>query len=179
MGETVIDRMYKEFVDLIEFLDRSGEVSLRIIADNTFKKTLALSAASYFEDEIRRILLEMIDVRSSNDPLLGNFVKNKAVARQYHTYFQWKESNANSFLGLFGDEFRDMAKNDVRENEDLSNSIKAFLELGYLRNELAHLNFASFILDKTADEVYYLFKRALIFIDYLDEKLNGQGSTRF
>lgn len=177
MGGTVIDRMYKDFVDLIEFLDRTGEVSLRIIADNTFKKTLALSAASYFEDEIRRILLKMIELRSYNDSLLGNFVKNKAIVRQYHTYFQWKENNANSFWGLFGDEFRDMAKNDVRENEALSNSIKDFLELGCLRNELAHLNFASFILDKTADEVYSLYKRALIFIGYLDGKLNGQGSA--
>jgi len=171
MSDTIIDSMYNDFIAMISFLDESGEVSLRIIADNTFKKTLALSAASYFEDEIRRILLCMVAKRSSNDELLSNFIKNKAIARQYHTYFQWKDNNANSFWGLFGDEFRDSAKKDVRDDTDLSSSIKSFLELGNLRNELAHLNFASFILDKTAEEVYSQYKSALTFIHYLENKL--------
>lgn len=178
MSETIIDRMYQDFDDLITFLDQAGEVSLRIIADSTFKKTLALSSASYFEDEIKRILSDMVAKRSSGDVLLSNFVKNKAIARQYHTFFQWKESNANSFWGLFGDEFRDRAKNDVRGNDELSLSIKAFLELGDLRNELAHLNFASFILDKTAEEVYTLYKKAKVFIGYLDKILNEQDEAQ-
>lgn len=177
MSETIIDRLYKDFFELITFLDQAGEVSLRIVADSTFKKTLALSAASYFEDEIRRILLDMVEKKSNSDAILSNFVKNKAIARQYHSFFQWKEKNANSFWGLFGDEFRDEVKRDVRENDALSDSIKSFLELGDLRNELAHLNFANFILDKTADEVFSMYKNALIFISYLDKKLNGRNNA--
>ncbi len=61
MANTIIDLLYNEFVDLLNFLDNAKEISLRSTVDTTFKKTLALSAASYFEDEIRRVLLKCVD----------------------------------------------------------------------------------------------------------------------
>jgi len=86
VADTIIDSLYKEFTDLLDFLDHSKEISLRSTVDTTFKKTLALSAASYFEDEIRTILIKFVDKKSNSNTLLNSFVRNKAIARQYHTF---------------------------------------------------------------------------------------------
>ena len=175
MARTVIDVMYQDFSGLLALLQKAGEVSLQSTVDSTFKKTLALSAASFFEDEIRRILLETVSDRSGNDELVRNFLKNKAIERQYHSYFQWRGNNANSFFGLFGEAFRDSASQDVRNDASLADAIKAFLELGNTRNELAHLNFANFALDMTAEEVYQKYQTAYRFVDYLESKLKQFG----
>lgn len=40
---------------------------------------------------------------------IAEFIRNKAIERQYHTYFNWKENKAtsiNGFWGLWGDEFK-------------------------------------------------------------------------
>lgn len=177
MARTVIDVMYDDFSALIDVLEKHGEVSLRSMIDSTFKKTLALSAASYFEDEIRRILLALFAARSANDPMISNFLRNKALERQYHTFFQWKGNNANSFFGLFGEEFKESAGKDVRGNPKLDASVRDFLGLGNTRNELAHLNFASFALDATAAEIYGRYQRALSFVAYLERKLNDFGKA--
>lgn len=177
MADTIIDSLYTEFKDLLNFLDKAKEISLRSTVDATFKKTLALSAASYFEDEMRKLLLKFVDVKSNSNDLLINLVRNKAIARQYHTYFDWRGKNANSFFSLFGDEFKQSAIKDVQSNEELKQSIQDFLDLGKTRNELAHLNFANIELDKTAEEVYLQFKRARKFIDFIDKKLNEFNGT--
>jgi hypothetical protein len=178
MSQTIIDAIYKDFADLAIFLQKAGEVSLLTVVDSTFKKTLAISAASFFEDKIRRILLETVTERSANDKLIHNFIKNKAIERQYHTYFQWRGKNANSFFGLFGEAFRDSAIRDINGDENLSDSITAFLELGNTINELAHLNFASFALDMTTGEVYQKYKKALLFVNYLEGKLKKFGTKK-
>ena len=172
MADTIIDSLYKEFTDLLSFLDKAKEISLRSTVDVTFKKTLALSAASYFEDEIRKLLLKFVDESSNSNNLLISFVRNKAIARQYHTYFDWRGKNANSFFSLFGDEFKQSAVEDINSDENLKQSIKDFLDLGNTRNELAHLNFANIELNKTAEEVYEQFKNAQKFLAYVKKKLN-------
>ena len=181
MADTIIDSLYDEFRDILKFLDDSKEISLRSTVDNTFKKTLALSAASYFEDEIRKLLLQFVDEKSNSNSLLTNFVKNKAIVRQYHTFFNWTGKNANSFFSLFGDEFKQSAIDDVNSNEELEQAIKDFLDLGNTRNELAHLNFANIELNKTAEEVYIQFQQGLKFINYIETKLSqyddGEGGA--
>jgi hypothetical protein len=175
MARTAIDMMYEDFSGLLDFLQKAGEVSLQSMVDSTFKKTLALSAASFFEDKIRQILLEIVSDRSSKDELLCNFLKNKAIERQYHTYFDWRGNNANGFFRLFGEIFRDSVGQDIKNNSSLADAIKAFLELGNTRNELAHLNFSSFALNMTAEEVYRKYQTASRFVDYLESKLRKFG----
>lgn len=47
------------------------------------------------------------------------------------------------------------------------------MELGRLRNELVHKNFAAFSVEKTPDEIYSLYLKANDFILYLSKKLNA------
>ena len=154
-------------------MEQSGEFSFRDIADNTFKKTLVLSAASFFENKIRKILLNFVSEQTKDHELIVAFVRSKAISRQYHTYFDWDGKNANRFFSLFGSDFRDSASADVKNNERLNLYVNSFLELGSIRNRLVHLNFASIPLDKTCEEIYSLYKKAYGFIEYIETKLNS------
>ncbi|MEA3324548.1 MAG: HEPN domain-containing protein [Euryarchaeota archaeon] len=167
----IVGTRYKEFKEMIDYLETNKEISLKIVADDNLKKVLLLSAASYFEDEIKDIILSFVEKNSGTNLIIISFVKNKAVERQYHTYFDWSARNANRFFSLFGDGFKDQASEDVKDNSELEKSIRAFLEIGNLRNELVHGNFAVFPIEKTVEEIYGLYCSAHKFIDYLSSKL--------
>lgn len=157
------------------FWNKKGEPSYKSLVDNTFKKTLAISAASFFEEEVRRILTQMVSDRASADDLVLNFLKNKAITQQYHTYFNWKGANANQFLGLFGEAFLNSVAQDIKENPDLAEAIKVFIEIGRARNEIVHMNFASFVFDMTALEVYQKYQLGMKFVQYLEAKITAYG----
>ena len=70
-------------------------------------------------------------------------MNNKAISRQYHTYFSWKDTNANSFFGLFGDIFSNFIKQEVIIANIPSSSIKAFPEIG-AKDRLVHQDFGTF-----------------------------------
>ena len=55
----------------------------------------------------------------------------------------------------------------VREDKYLEDSVKAFLEIGNLRNQMVHGNYADFQLNKTVEEVYKLYQDATNFVDSL------------
>lgn len=101
---------------------------------------------------------------------------NKAVSRQYHTWFQWKESNANSFFGLFEKDFRDFMKNKVRDDDELGASVRAFMELGRERNRVVHEDYGAVTLEKTTEEIYALYRRAMNFVEMLPIALREFGA---
>ena len=103
--------------------------------------------------------------------LFTAFVKNKAISRRSHTWFKWEDRNANQFFGLFGSEFKKMMSERIKASDDLGVSIRAFLEVGNERNKLVHQDFASFPLEKTLDEIYALYRQALLFVDDLAKHL--------
>src|SRR3989442_224592 len=109
MPYTIIDRLYEENRALIMFLDDRKETSLHVSADSNFRKILLLSAASYFEHEITKILVECVSRHSHGNPVMISLLKKKAIERQYHTFFDWEGSNANKFFSLFGTDFKDSA----------------------------------------------------------------------
>jgi len=99
---------------------------------------------------------------------------------QYHTYFTWGEKdepskpgkNANTFFSMFGEEFKSECEKEVKANGELDRVIKAFLELGHLRNILVHSNFAALNFDtKTTNEIFELYQDGQKFIEFLKIKL--------
>ncbi len=88
-------------------------------------------------------------------------------------YFDWNALNANTFFAHFGEEYKKNAKERVEKDEGLKESIRAFLEIGSLRNKLVHHNYATFVLEKTADEIYRLYRVALKFMDFIPESLRS------
>jgi len=131
-----------------------------------------MAAASYFETEVRGAIEKLVQSASGGNPAVLALVKKKALERQYHTYFNWEAQNANAFFSHFGDNFGKKCKAEVKASEDLANSISAFLELGDMRNKLAHLNFAQFPIEKTSEEIYTLYQNALKFLEYVKTALD-------
>jgi hypothetical protein len=104
---TIIDQQYESGNALVDYLKSQQQISFSNEAENNFSKNILLSAASYFEKEITETVIEFAKSHSNNDDLVISIIKQKAVSRQYHTYFQWDGSkNANTFFGLFGDDFK-------------------------------------------------------------------------
>lgn len=165
MSATVVDELHESFAGLLSVLDKAGEVSLRAVADENFRKSLLLAAASYFEHRLTDTVMSFVEDATNRNVLVAALVRNKAVRRQYHTWFQWEESNANSFFGLFGSDFRDFMKQRVKTDDELDGSVRAFLELGRERNRLVHQDFGTFPLEKTTREIHALYTRATLFVD--------------
>lgn len=168
---TIIDALYEQNRDAIAMISRADEISIASDVDNKLKKHLIMAAASYFESEIREAIEGLVTSASQGNPAVLALVRKKALERQYHTYFNWEGQNANSFFSNFGEEFGKKCRAEVKADEGLSDAISAFLELGDTRNKLAHLNFAQFPVDKTSDEIYALYQRALKFLDYVKRAL--------
>jgi hypothetical protein len=173
---TPVDRLFAESISVVRALSAS-EPSLAVAASDIFRKSLVLAAASYFEHRVATCIAEFVHERASGSSLVVAFVKNKAIARQYHNWFKWDDTNANQFFGLFGADFKQMMQERVKASDNLRISIRAFLEVGNERNKLVHQDFASFALEKTLEEVYSLYQQAMLFVDELAKHLREGEPT--
>lgn len=173
--ETIVEVLYSEIKELDKFLNERNEISYAIFVDSNFRKSLLLSAASLFEKEIKRIIEDFTHEKSSNNVALVEFLKNKAIARQFHTFFNWEGKNANSFFGLFGMDFKEHMKNIVNADEKLKEGIIAFLEIGNDRNRLVHQDYGSYTIEKTTDEIFTLYRKAMYFIQSFERELMTNG----
>jgi hypothetical protein len=174
--QSIVDRIYQDNLDLLNFLEERNEPSFMVQFNSVFTKTMLLSSASYFEHEICRMIQAFIERKTQNDDCIISIVKQKAIQGQYHKYFGWKDwqsGNVNSFFSLFGQVFKTQGAEKINNNGDLKSAVKAFLEIGNERNKLVHQNFADYTVEKTAEEVYKLHKQATLFIDFLDHQFSN------
>lgn len=166
---TIIDKSYTDNVALLEYLLSRDEVSLGQLVEDSFKRTLTLSAASYFEHQITEALRKYSLRRAGADSCIMAMMRMKVLSRQYHTFFDWDNRQAGTFYRLLGDIGSDLKKECG--TDPLKSAVAAFLELGNLRNLLVHQNFANYNFEKTTKEVYGLYQGASIFVDRVIEKL--------
>jgi hypothetical protein len=171
MADTIVDRLYSEFQQLVEHLNKAVEPSLCSTAEDNFSKSLLLAAASYFEDRLSTDLLSFVDEASNKNELVGEFVRTQAISRKYFSLFVWESGNANKFFSCFGSSFSTFMKDEVKSDENLAGAIKAFIEIGLERNRLVHQNFGTFTLEKTAEEIFALYRTAVGFVDVIPNKL--------
>lgn len=165
MLTTVVDRLHEDFAGLLAVVDEAREVSLRAVADENFRKSLLLAAASYFERRMTETVLSFVGDATNGNVRVTALVRSKAVSRQYHTWFEWDTNNANKFFALFGNDFRDSMKRRIRNDDELDDSVRAFLEIGRERNRLVHQDFGAFTLEKTTEEIHALYRRAMRFVE--------------
>lgn len=162
--------MYMENKDLLDFLTASNEITHLRVADDSFRKSLALSSASLFESLLTDALVEYANHYSSRNQCVMSMLKVKVFTRQFHTFFEWKKKNAGTFFKLLGDEIGEGLQKECK-TEPLKSALSSFLELGQLRNELVHQNFVTFPLEKTAQEVFQLYSNAMIFVSRVQQLL--------
>ena len=68
-------------------------------------------------------------------------------------------------------------KRKVRD-DNLGDSVRAFLELGNQRNRLVHQNYGVFVLEKTTEEIHTLYRRAMVFVDIVPGALREFDSAQ-
>jgi hypothetical protein len=167
-GRTPIHALVDRHQSVRAFLDEKKEVSHLTEIDANFRKLLVVGCASYFEQRIIEIIGGLA---GKGDQRVAEFVRIKALERQYHTFFEWDKPNANRFFAMFGTEFKKTAMKRVEQTPDLTASIKAFVEIGSKRNECVHKNLALMSMDWTLDEIMQRFESALAFVGFLEEVL--------
>ena len=178
METTIVDHLYRDFKDIVANLGQA-EVSLQVTAEEAFRKNLLVTAASYFEREIKSHLIREVEKSSSRNEAIVAFVRNRAIERQYHTYFQWDRRNANSFFGLFGERFKSYMSDRVHADHAYEKAVQAFLELGRERDRLVHQDFGTFPLEKTSEEIFGLYKQACPFVNSLERSFEEYAQSGF
>jgi hypothetical protein len=186
-----VEQLKNEYKAIEDYLKEQNQISLVVDLNKHLRKVLILSAGSYFEHRITKILSGFVQAKSGGDSRIMNFLEKQAISQKYYTLFDWGKkdkpenpgNNATTFFKLFGEDFNEQAKSDVtianNESEErkaektkLNESIKAFIEIGHLRNILVHSNFAEYSYEnKTPEEIFTLFQTAEPFLEYLQEKL--------
>ncbi len=164
---TVVDRLYLEFQEIVDSLDPS-QVSLRIAAEAILQKSLLIAAGSHFEYLVKAQILSLTRKHSGQTGLLLEFVRNKAIERQFHTYFNWRGNNANQFFGFFGSDFRRFMDQQIQANDEYRVGIRAFLELERERNRIVHEDFGNSPLEKTSEQIFDLYRSARVFVGSLE-----------
>jgi hypothetical protein len=167
----VVDTIYKEFKDAASVLAGAQEVSLQIMLESNLRKTLLLSAASYFEYTLSREVAAFTNEVTSGNSLIDSLVQSKVIARQYHSWFDWERLNANKFFSLFGQAFREHMISRIASDEVLAEGVKAFMEIGRERNLLVHSDYASYLINKTPEEIYTLYRKANEFASIIGAEL--------
>jgi HEPN superfamily RiboL-PSP-like protein len=160
----LVDALYSEQQEVMLHLRNKGEISYAAALERSLPKVILLASASNLERQVCDAVLDFFSEMTSAQMSAVNFVKNKAVKRQYHTYFSWDLRNANAFFGLFGEDLKNKVSLLVHEDETLNQAIRDFLEIGSLRNQLVHEDYSEFTVEKTAQDIFDQHKSALLFV---------------
>ncbi len=168
-----IKALHDEYCELLDFCREYNQVSFEMYINDTYKKSLLLSAASYFETQISNAVHEFaVNASKGKNPLVA-FVDNKALKRQYHTFFNWDGNNANQFFGLFGEDFKKKAREQIKEKE-LESAERAFITIGRERNCLVHQNYIEAQVNSTFDEIYDRYETACDFVEFIIQILTDE-----
>ena len=178
MEVTVVDRLHEEVTGILSFLVESEEYELRNVADEHLKKSLLMAAASHFERSLTEAVMDFAEEVYGTDHVLPNLIRNKAVSRQYHTWFDWKARNANQFFSLFGEDFKNHVSRRISDSADLETAIRDFLEIGGDRNRLVHRDYGNFVIEKTAEEIHLLYASAARFVAWFPTVLREFSNER-
>lgn len=170
---SAVDGLYSDFTGILRFLEQSGEITWRSVSDENFKKVLLIAAASHFEQSMMSAVIRFAAFSTGIEHPLKWFVEKKAVTRQFHTWFDWNARNANQFFGLFGESFKSHIAEKIRSDGDLETAIQAFMEIGSERNRLVHRDFGTYSLEKTFEEIFSLYAKASLFVEWFPNELEA------
>ncbi len=110
--------------------------------------------------------------KHSNGEVVVEFVRNKAIERQFHSYFSWGARNANQFFRLFGEGYKSYMAQRVKADQSYDQAVRAFLEIGDARNRLVHQDFGNFTLEKTSEEIFALYEEASRFVRSIESSFD-------
>lgn len=168
-----IEALFAQYEDLRTYLVGQGQPSYASTIESIAPKVLLLAAASYFESQVVSAIVDHFTSRLGRDDPRVEFVKERALERQYHSLFDWKATNVNKLWAFFGPTFKEYAARAVDDDDVLSDGVRAFLEIGRVRNEMVHGNYLSYDLQKTGGDIMDLARRGDSFISRLGPLMAG------
>lgn len=168
----VLENLLTESEELRSFLGEQSQITMLRSADDNARKALVLSAASLFEYRITEALIAYAERVTEADGCIVSLIRNKAIKRQYHTFFDWERGSAKSFFTLLGDTLGGCLKTECVSGRGKDN-VSAFLEIGQLRNCLVHQNFAAYVVNQSSHELAPLIARADCFVERVEKLLSG------
>lgn len=166
MNSAKIKMLYDDYVALSSFFCSQNQISFATCINDVYRKSLLISAASFFEVEICKAIYGAAEKKGKANRAFVNFIENKVIKRQYHTFFAWNSPNTNNFWGLFGEDFKKNIRLEIKERK-LEDAESAFLYIGRERNNLVHNDYVNFIINATFEEIYSKYKAACDFVDFI------------
>lgn len=133
-----------------------------------------IAAASFFEFELGKVIDRVFSGQGCSEECMS-IIRNKAIARQFFSYFDFSVANTNKLFAAFGVSCKERAASAIRESSDLRDAQQAFLEICSLRNNMVHENFAAFSIDISTEDVYEKFGKGALFLEFFERVIAGEG----
>jgi hypothetical protein len=153
-------------------LETGGHLSLLVTAEDVLRRNLLIAAASYFEYELGQRIDRVFSGQGCTEECIS-IIRNKAISRQFYSYFDFKVANTNRLFAAFGVPCKDRAVGAIKDSTELKEAQQAFLEICSLRNNMVHENFAAFSMDISTDDVYAKFEKGVLFLDFFERVISG------
>ncbi|MBH0098052.1 hypothetical protein I6E68_02725 [Salinibacterium sp. NSLL150] len=159
-----LTNFFEDRLLIAESLDEGGDLSMINTFATDLPRVFIVAAASHFETVVTDYIHDFFSETSQENPAVLEFMKRKALFRNYHTLFEWKGNSANGFFAVFGEERTKHYKALVQDTDWVGPAASDFLKLGRARNELVHGDFASHSPSLSAKEVQQRFISAQRFV---------------
>ena len=161
---TMFDSCRKE----LQALSDRSELSSFFDLNQLLTKSLLLSCASFYEDEIVRIVRNVVGNSSLVDSV-KSWINSVAVDGQFYKWFDFRNArNANAFLARFGRVFKSEMRVVIDKRDWRKKAESDFIELCQRRNESVHGNYAAYSLDLTIEEIFEKHMSAMSFIRIIE-----------
>ncbi len=162
---TAVEALIQRQDAVLAFLRDNGQLSLAIDFEDGYRPLLVLACGSFFESYLTDHLCNF--ARELSDPRIAEFLKNKALKRQYHTLFNWEAANISQFVAMFGEEYKAATNGAINSDDKLNQGMRNFLQLGAERNRIAHSSLSAISPDLTIDEIKQRYFDAWAFLQFL------------
>lgn len=169
-----VESIFGDYQNLQEELASSPSGLAAI--NRSYNKQLLIASASSLEDHVKQVVPEMFERLGNNR--LRVFVEKRVFARGYHTLFDWPSLSAKGFFSSFGENASKAFKSTIGSDADFKSYHDAFMELGNLRNELVHNDFASQVVPLTPLEIIEKYRLAVLFVDRFEGLIQAEPAER-
>lgn len=141
------------------------DLSALVLINEVGAKYLLVSAAGDLEQRTIDAVIYLYE-HDQTSAHLRHFVRHKALERQFHTLFDWRNKKPNTFFSLFGPE----KKKELVElcaGDQYKQCTDDFLSIVHYRNEMVHTGLAAYSLPLTLEDVYAMYRSALGFVNLI------------
>lgn len=172
-GQHAVEALYDDYEALRD--DLAHLPSSLASINRAYHKHLLVAAASSLEDIAKHHVPSLF--REYGNARLAEFIANQVMSRGFHTLFDWKAQSAQGFFSFFGKDCGRAFKATMKKDSELKLQHDAFMNLGSLRNQVVHNDFAGYHIDLTPQEVMEKYRLGRQFIEQFERLIFDFSSS--